>query len=69
VPPPIKKKPVELLKRATAAKDPEFKATDPTPKKAPVRRKKAPVKKKKPFPMALKILIAGVLLILFSPLY
>jgi lysozyme len=62
VPPPIKKKPVELIKRATAAKD-------PMPKKAPVRRKKAPVKKKKPFPLALKIVIAGVLLILFSPLY
>jgi lysozyme len=62
VPPLIKKKPVELIKRATAAKD-------PMPKKAPVRRKKAPVKKKKPFPLALKIVIAGVLLILFSPLY
>jgi lysozyme len=62
VPPPIKKKPVELIKRATAAKD-------PVPKKAPVRRKKAPVKKKKPFPLALKMVIAGVLLILFSPLY
>ena len=62
MPPPIKKKPVELIKRATAV-------NDPVPKKAPVRRKKAPVKKKKPFPLALKMVIAGVLLILFSPLY
>ena len=69
VPPPIKKKPVELLKRATAAKDPVAKAKDSLPKKAPVRRKKAPAKKRKPFPMALKIFIAGLLLILFSPLY
>lgn len=69
VPPPIKKKPVELLKRATAAKDPVAKAKDSLPKKAPVRRKKAPAKKWKPFPMALKIFIAGLLLILFSPLY
>jgi len=62
VPPPIKKKPVELIKRATAA-------NDPVPKKTPVRRKKAPVKKKRSFPLALKLLIAGLLLILFSPLY
>ena len=42
---------------------------DPKPAKAPLRRKKAPVKKKKVMPMQLKILIAGLLLVLFSPLY
>jgi lysozyme len=62
VPAPIKKKPTELVKRAMAAKD-------PVPKKAPVRKKKAPVKKKRTFPMSLKILLAGLILILFSPLY
>lgn len=42
---------------------------DLKPAKAPVKRKKAPVKKKKVIPMQLKILIAGLLLVLFSPLY
>jgi lysozyme len=42
---------------------------DPKPAKAPVRRKKAPVKNKRTMPMSVKVMIAGILLVLFSPLY
>jgi lysozyme len=69
------KKPTELLKRATelkktaAPKKPAAAKSTTGAARSPVRRKKAPVKKKRTFPLSLKILIAGLLLILFSPLY
>jgi len=66
-----------LLKRATAPKKPDTEkgalTKGPVAKaagtKGPARKKKTPVKKKRAFPVQLKLLIAGLLLILFSPLY
>lgn len=71
VPPPIKKKPTELLKRASAPKTTSTAAAAKPagPAKPAVRRKKTPVKKKRPVPLTVKFLIAALLLILFSPLY
>lgn len=74
VPPPIKKKPTELLKRAMSpdtASTPKKTGTtrQSTAAKPAARRKKAPVKKKKAMPLQVKFLIAALLLILFSPLY
>ncbi len=75
MPTPPDKKPTELLKRATepkktaVPKKPAAARSTTGAAKSPVKRKKAPVKKKRTFPLSLKILIAGLLLILFSPLY
>lgn len=69
MPPPINKKPVELLKRATAPKKATVAKAPVSAAKSLVRRKKAPVKKKRALPLSVKLFIAGLLLILFSPLY
>lgn len=75
MPTPPDKKPTELLKRATepkktaAPKKPAAARSASGAAKSPVRKKKAPVKKKRALPLSVKIMIAGLLLILFSPLY
>jgi len=54
------------LKRATA---PEKPATARASKARPAQRRKKPPVKKKGLPLTVKFLLAGLLLILFSPLY
>lgn len=64
--PPPKKKPSAVKQQLTEIRNPlAVKAAA----KTPVRRKKAPVKKRKTLSLSWKFAIAGLLLILFSPLY
>ena len=65
MPPPIKKKPAAPKRPLT---DPVIARASGTAK-APVRKRKAPVKKKKGISLQWILVLTGLLLILFSPLY
>lgn len=65
MPPPIKKKPAAPKRPST---DPVIARASGTAK-APVRKRKAPVKKKKGISLQWILVLTGLLLILFSPLY
>jgi len=70
VPPPIKKKPAVAKQQLTGIKNPlAVKTTSKAATKAPVRRKTVVKKKKQALSLQWKFIIAGLLLILFSPLY